>query len=388
MENNGGTTDIQWGFINSTGKIGLGMADNAGVMSATTINNGQWHQVVISHDFTTGATSLWVDGTQEASTILLPGAISPNKFLGFGVTADDGATSDRFLNGALEDVRIYDHVLTTNQAQAIYETELMGNQSSVIANDGQTIRFALNVNDASSTILSGLQSGTVVSDGTHTVTVGAAGTADVSSWNASEISLSSYGTGSFLFNVTGTDALGHSTNEFLSVVNNTDMFTGTSGINTLTGNANSDVLSAGAGNDTLSGLAGNDLLIGGAGDDTMTGGTGADVFSWSLADRGAVGTPATDTITDFNTAVPASGGDILDLRDLLVGETHTGATAGNLANYLHFSYAGGNTTINVQSQTAGVDEVITLQGVNLVGAFTTDQAIIQDLLTKGKLITD
>ncbi|HTY02137.1 MAG TPA: type I secretion C-terminal target domain-containing protein, partial [Rhodocyclaceae bacterium] len=107
-----------------------------------------------------------------------------------------------------------------------------------------------------------------------------------------------------------------------------------------------------------------------------------------LADAGTVGVPASDTVTDFNAAVPASGGDILDLRDLLVGETHTGANAGNLANYLHFSYAGGNTTINVQSHGAGVDQVITLQGVNLVGSFTTDQQVIQDLLTKGKLITD
>ena len=149
-----------------------------------------------------------MDGLQETSTTLLPGMVAPNKFLGFGVTADDGATSNRFLNGALDDVRIYDSVLTTNQAQAIYETELMGNQSSVIANDGQAIRFALNVNDAASTILSGLPNGTVVSDGTHTVTVGAAGTADISGWNASEISLSNYGTGSFMFNVTGTDAGG------------------------------------------------------------------------------------------------------------------------------------------------------------------------------------
>ena len=58
MENNGGTTDIQWGFINSTGRIGLGMADNPGVMSTTSINDGQWHQVVISHNFTTGATAI------------------------------------------------------------------------------------------------------------------------------------------------------------------------------------------------------------------------------------------------------------------------------------------------------------------------------------------
>jgi VCBS repeat-containing protein len=394
MENNGGTTDIQWGFINSTGRIGLGMADSAGVMSSISINDGQWHQVVISHDFMSGATAVVVDGTSVSTGTLAAGSLPPNKFLGFGVTADDGGTSNRFLNGALEDVRIYDHVLTTTQAQAIYETELMGNQNSVIANDGQTIRFALNINDATSTVLSGLPNGTVVTDGTHTATV-TAGTADISGWNASEISLSGYGSGSFMFNVTGTDALGHSTNEFLSVVNSADMFTGTAGndtLTTLTGNGNANVLSGGAGNDVLDGGAGNDMLIGGAGNDTMTGGTGADVFSWSLADRGTVGTPATDTITAFGTASFAAGGDVLDLRDLLVGESHTGANAGNLANYLHFSYNSGTntTTVNVQSQGAGVDQIITLQSADLTlgGTLTTDQQIIQNLLNNGKLVVD
>ena len=99
----------------------------------------------------------------------------------------------------------------------------------------------------------------------------------------------------------------------------------------------------------------------------LTGGNGADVFPWELADRGAAGTPATDVVTDFNNG---AGGDVLDLRDLLVGES-----AGNLANYLHFSTSGADTTISVSS-TGGfsggycggaVDQVITLQGVNLVG---------------------
>ncbi len=34
------------------------------------------------------------------------------------------------------------------------------------------------------------------------------------------------------------------------------------------------------------------------------------------------------------------------------------------------------------------DHSILLQGVDLIGSFSTDQQIIQDLLNKGKLITD
>jgi len=142
----------------------------------------------------------------------------------------------------------------------------------------------------------------------------------------------------------------------------------------------------GAGNDTLTGTSGNDMIIGGPGNDTMTGGSGADTFRWALGDQGTTTTPAHDTITDFGT----SGNDVLDLRDLLQGELHTGTAAGNLSSYLSFSYNSGTnqTTINVSSHASGVDQIITVNG-DLVGAGSpsADQ-IIQGLLTSGKLITD
>jgi len=353
MENNGGVIDVQWGFINNQGKIGFGIGDNAGLMSNNAINDNQWHNVVISHDFTTGVTNMWVDGVAQAinGTVLAAGSVAPNKFLGFGVTADDGATSNRFLNATLEDARIYDGALTDAQAKAIYETELWGNQGSVIANDGHAIHFALDTNDASSMVLSGLVAGSTVADGTgaHTATVGANGIVDISTWGATEVVLSNYGNGSFHFTVTGSDTSGHTATQLLSVVNSADMYAGTAGADTLNASANSNahVLAGGTGNDVMTGGAGNDVFIGGQGSDTVNlANGGVDTIRWVLGD--ATGSP-TDTINNFSIAAPtaAAGGDILDLRDLLVGELHTGSDAGNLANYLHFSATGGNTTINV-----------------------------------------
>ena len=155
------------------------------------------------------------------------------------------------------------------------------------------------------------------------------------------------------------------------------------------GTGGNDVLDGGVGNDTLRGGAGNDVLIGGAGNDTLTGGTGADTFAWVLADRGTPGAPASDVVTDFN----ENAGDKLDLRDLLVGELHSGTNVGNLANYLHFEASGANTIVRISStggfssgySAAQVDQQITLQGVALSG---TDQQIIQQLLTNNKLVTD
>lgn len=188
---------------------------------------------------------------------------------------------------------------------------------------------------------------------------------------------------------------------------------GGNGDDTLTGSAARDVLIGGQGKDTLNGGDGDDLLRGGAGDDRLTGGTGHDVFRWSLGDAGTTGAPARDVITDFDNT-PHSG-DVLDLRDLLVGESHAANTVslpssiglnnaltvtpheGNLANYLHFSAVGGNTVIEISSTggfsggsytPAAVDQVITLTGLNLVGSFSNDHQVINDLLQRGKLVTD
>ena len=164
---------------------------------------------------------------------------------------------------------------------------------------------------------------------------------------------------------------------------------GGDGADSLTGGDGNDWLQGDAGNDTLAGGAGNDFLLGGAGNDTLTGGLGADTFAWKLADRGTTSVPAADIVKDFN----QDSGDKLNLHDLLVGESHFGTDVGNLTNYIHFETSGSNTIVQISS-TGGfssgysasvVDQRITLEGVSLTG---TDQAIIQSLLTNGKLVTD
>ncbi|WP_226461844.1 Ig-like domain-containing protein [Quatrionicoccus australiensis] len=173
-----------------------------------------------------------------------------------------------------------------------------------------------------------------------------------------------------------------------------DLIKGGAGADRLGGTAGSDgndILDGGVGNDTLRGGAGDDVLYGGAGNDSLVGGTGADTFAWVLNDRGTSATPAVDTITDFDAT---ANSDKLDLRDLLVGEFHSGTNAGNLANYLHFSSTGSGTsavtTIEVKSIGSGTfDQSIRLTGVDLTAGNTlSDQTIIQNLLTNGKLVTD
>ena len=136
----------------------------------------------------------------------------------------------------------------------------------------------------------------------------------------------------------------------------------------------------GLANDILVGGAGDDLFMGGLGNDTLTGGAGSDTFKFGAGDVGEV-----DTITDFDAT---ANSDVLDLRDLLVGEH---ADAESLDSYLHFTYDAGTnmTVIDVMSQGSGVvDHQIQLQDFNATLFGATDQAIITDMLAKGKLTVD
>ena len=184
------------------------------------------------------------------------------------------------------------------------------------------------------------------------------------------------------------------------------MLVGKGGNDTLTGNTGADYLDGGIGTDVLKGGAGKDVLYGGAGNDTLTGGTTTvpdtttDTFAWKLADHGTAGAAAADTIADFSAASAAAGGDVLDLKDLLVGEFGKASDIGNLDHYLSFQTVGSNTVIHVSStgqfngtNTAAVeDQTITLTNVDLRTAFAlpgaTDAQLIQELLNRGKLITD
>jgi len=162
----------------------------------------------------------------------------------------------------------------------------------------------------------------------------------------------------------------------------------------LTGSYGDDILLGTAGTDTLKGGIGNDTLQGGLGNDILIGGDGADIFRWSLAETGA------DVIKDFKLAPVANGGDRLDLKDLLVGESAT--DAGNLDLYLHFSANGaGQTLITVDTNGAaagGTGQTILLENITFASlqahatfsgsaGSASDVAIIQKLLTDGNLIT-
>ncbi len=236
--------------------------------------------------------------------------------------------------------------------------------------------------------ISNIPVGVELSDGVHTFT-GAAGSSSVTltGWDLDSLKVIS--------------ADDHTDFSLVVSVRSTETANGDSAVTSRTVDVVVDGVDAiapsvsivgGSGEDHLVGGKGDDIITGGAGDDDLWGGLGADTFVWHLADRGAPGTPAIDTVHDFDTT---ANSDRLDLKDLLQGEHDTGLGF-NLDKYLFVEQQGADTVVHVSSQgqfssgfdAAKEDQRIVLQGIDLTGGLADQTQIIQQMLINGKLITD
>jgi Ca2+-binding RTX toxin-like protein len=148
----------------------------------------------------------------------------------------------------------------------------------------------------------------------------------------------------------------------LADVSNMEKIVGTSEADELYGN--------GAVNE-FDGGAGDDLLVGRGGADRLTGGAGADRFDCDEAGAGV------DIVTDFTRG---SGNDVLDIRDMLLGQT---VNSGNIAAYVQLGPEGQASTmvsVDVNGATGGsifVDLAI-FEGVTGL--------VLNDMLTQGNLL--
>lgn len=107
--------------------------------------------------------------------------------------------------------------------------------------------------------------------------------------------------------------------------------------NILYGDDGDDYLYGSAGNDTLNGGAGVDYLHGAGGADILTGGEDTDTFAF----LSTTAFSAVDTITDF---AAGESGDIIDIRDLLIGYN---ATTSLIADFISMTESAGNTLFKV-----------------------------------------
>ncbi len=95
--------------------FGTGNPDTT-ITSTAVINDGQWHQCVATRQETSGALSIYVDGVLQATGVGGIESLTAPMYLRFG----SRQTGVNFFNGSLDDIRIYNRALGSNEVTALY----------------------------------------------------------------------------------------------------------------------------------------------------------------------------------------------------------------------------------------------------------------------------
>ena len=115
VEQAAGSNDINWGTLNAAGDIGIYVGDAGGLYSSTPVDDGNWHNLAITRNATTGVVQLYVDGVLNGTATLETGnKTSAFQLIGALQTdASDGVTPNgaNYFNGQLDEVRIYNLVV-------------------------------------------------------------------------------------------------------------------------------------------------------------------------------------------------------------------------------------------------------------------------------------
>jgi len=122
IEETGGGDDIFWGWIDASGRIGITKGNIDGARSSTTVNSGNYHHVVLTWDHTSGASKVYVDGQLEANGTTESGAVS-NTFDRIGAVPHTDGNDTNYLGAELDEVLIYDQILTDAQVSDLYDLQ-------------------------------------------------------------------------------------------------------------------------------------------------------------------------------------------------------------------------------------------------------------------------
>ena len=115
----GGGAD--WGTAIVNGKFVLGVGSSGGdttIASSVNINDGTWHHVTATRNNTSGAMQVYVDGVLRGSGTGPTGSRTWPPSLRIGSLQ----TANNYLNGTLDDVRLYNRILTGGEIAALIGT--------------------------------------------------------------------------------------------------------------------------------------------------------------------------------------------------------------------------------------------------------------------------
>ena len=133
-EVNGAAAD--WGTVLLAGKFALGVGNpDTTISSSVNINDGAWHHVAATRNNTSGAMAVYIDGVPSGSGTGPTGARTAPPNLRIGSLQ----TGNNFLNGTIDDVRLYDRVLSASDIAALSSPPAAPTGLAALAGDGQAV---------------------------------------------------------------------------------------------------------------------------------------------------------------------------------------------------------------------------------------------------------
>jgi len=110
----GGTGGMQMCYQISDSTL-MGVMGNFGVTSFVAFSAGSWHHVVVTGVKSTNTLSIYVDGVQYAGTGVGDYSSETSK-----ITIGDDGTGQYYWKGYIDDVQIYNRVLSSSEVAAMY----------------------------------------------------------------------------------------------------------------------------------------------------------------------------------------------------------------------------------------------------------------------------
>jgi autotransporter-associated beta strand protein len=107
----GSRPDFGTSLVGSKFTFGVGFSPDVSIRSTTSVNDGQWHHLAATRELAAGLMKVYVDGNLEDSVTGPAGVRDAPENLHIGSLQ----TTNNYLNGAIDDVRLYDSLLSPEE---------------------------------------------------------------------------------------------------------------------------------------------------------------------------------------------------------------------------------------------------------------------------------
>ena len=131
-EESGGDGDIHWGYLRPSGKLGAIAVNDANHRhheSTALVNDGNWHHIAVTYDWSSGLSQLYFDGVYDSQwpsggppggTNRYTDSDAAIRYMGWNERTDRSGQ----IVGEIDEVAIYDTILTAGQVSAHYNSAL------------------------------------------------------------------------------------------------------------------------------------------------------------------------------------------------------------------------------------------------------------------------